>query len=188
MINYKVIKIKHIKDFKNDYIEDAEIAYKRFDFNYKKFLTSINSTRFYRYYNFFSLTVGSVLYAELFEKLKKQIRKLYPFKKNLWFESWINYQKQDEVLDWHDHPDCLFHGYLCIDPKKTETVFKTFKIDNEPGLLYIGPGNFKHKVNVLKPYNGYRITIAFNVIDHSTYCNMEDKYGNIDLNTGYIPI
>jgi hypothetical protein len=90
----------------------------------------------------------------------------------LWMESWMKYHIPDEVLDWHRH-DSKFtiHGYLSIDPKNTVTEFKTFSIENKPGNLYLGISgkDMMHRVVVKEPYEGYRITIAFDVIDHTPY-------------------
>jgi hypothetical protein len=187
MKNYTIKKLSYINKNKNHFIEYANIAHERYKMAYGNF-NNISSTWFYRYYNITCLTVGSKLYYKLFNDLQKIIRKHSKTKKRLWYQSWLNFHGQHEVLDWHDHRGCLFHGYISIDPKESETEFEGYKIKNETGKLYIGPGFLKHKVNVLKSFNDYRITIAFDVISEEEIKIMYEKHGKINVNTGFIPI
>ena len=93
---------------------------------------------------------------------------------------------QNEVLKRHNHPDCLFHGYISIDPKDTETEFEDYTITNETGNLYIGDAGVMHQVNVLYPFKGKRITIAFDVEDEHNF--KKNNYNPVDVNTGFIPV
>jgi hypothetical protein len=127
-------------------------------------------------------------YLDNKDKYSERDKKYSNTKKELWYQSWLNFHKVNEVLDWHNHPECLFHGYISIDPKETETEFESYKIKNEIGNVYIGNGQLKHKVNVLKPFEGYRITIAFDVISEDEINTIYKKYGKIDINTSFIPI
>jgi len=188
MKNYKIIHINLVKKFKKDFIRDALKAHERFNFAYGNFLKSINSTNFFRYYNFIALTTGSEKYFELFKIIKKELRNFYKLKKPLWMQCWLNVHNKSEVLNWHNHEDCLFHGFISIDPKNTETEFKDFKIKNETGKMYIGLAYKDHRVKVIKSFSGKRITVAFDVIDSLAYTKMEKKYGSNDINTGFIPI
>ena len=54
--------------------------------------------------------------------------------------------------------------------------------------MYLGLAYEHHKVNVLSPFKGQRITIAFDVVNADDFKAMENKYGPQDINTGYIPI
>ena len=126
--------------------------------------------------------VGCKMYHRLFMDLQKIMRQIANNNEPLWYQSWLNFHNQKEVLDWHNHSDCLFHGYISIDPKNTETEFKNFKIKNETGKIYIGPAGYLHRVNVLKPFTGKRITIAFDVISKLKRKNQ------IDINTGFMPL
>ena len=54
--------------------------------------------------------------------------------------------------------------------------------------MYIGSSYQKHKVNVLTPYEGTTITIAFDVFDEKDFKRLYQKIGKIDINTGFIPI
>ena len=80
----------------------------------------------------------------------------------MWFQSWLNFHKPDQVLDWHDH-NWPYHGYISIDPKGTRTVFKDYEVKNEIGNIYIGPGHRRHKVEVDEVYDGPRITLGFDI-------------------------
>jgi hypothetical protein len=185
MKDYIVKNFSYIEKNKEHFIRYANLAHERYKFAYGD---NKSSTWFYRYYNISTLTVGSKYYFKMFEDLQKLIRKISKTKKPLWYQSWLNYHKQNEVLNWHDHNNCLFHGYISIDPKETETEFENYKIKNKTGNVYIGPAYKKHKVNVLKSFEGYRITIAFDVISENEIKKMYKKDGEININLGFIPI
>ena len=188
--NYIIKNFPYIKENHNHFIEYANLAHQRFNFAYgnKTSFNQNSSTWFYRYYNITCLTFGSSLYYKLFSDLQNLFKEITNNKKPLWYQSWLNFHKPNEVLDWHNHYECLLHGYISIDPKESETEFEDYKIKNEIGNVYIGKPEKKHKVNVLKPYDGHRITIAFDVIDEDNVNSIYKKYGNIDINTGFIPI
>ena len=188
--NYIINNFSYIKENHHHFIEYANLAHERFNFAYgtKTNFNQKSSTWFYRYYNITCLTVGSNLYYKLFYDLQTLIRKIANHKKPLWYQSWLNFHKSNEVLNWHNHEDCLFHGFISIDPKNTETEFKDFKIKNETGKMYIGLAYKDHRVKVIKSFSGKRITVAFDVIDSLAYTKMEKKYGSNDINTGFIPI
>ena len=188
--NYIINNFSYIKENHHHFIEYANLAHERFNFAYgtKTNFNQKSSTWFYRYYNITSLTVGSNFYYKLFYDLQTLIRKIANHKKPLWYQSWINFHKSNEVLDWHNHKDCIFHGYISIDPKQTETQFENFKIKNEIGNVYIGKPEMLHRVNVLEPFDGNRITIAFDVVDENNINNVYKNFGKIDINTGFIPI
>jgi hypothetical protein len=78
-------------------------------------------------------------------------------------QCWLNYHHSNEVLDWHNHA-WDYHGYICIDPKKTRTVFREYEIVNQIGNIYIGPGNREHKVVVDEDYSSPRITLGFDIM------------------------
>ena len=188
--NYIIRNFSYIKENHNHFIEYANLAHQRFNFAYgnKTSFNQNSSTWFYRYYNITCLTFGSSLYYKLFSDLQSLIKEIAKNKKPLWYQSWLNFHKPNEVLDWHNHYECLLHGYISIDPKESETEFEDYKIKNEIGNIYIGKPEKKHKVNVLKPFDGHRITIAFDVVDENCINDIYKKYGNIDVNTGFIPI
>ena len=52
----------------------------------------------------------------------------------------------------------------------------------------MGPSENSHRVNILKPFDGHRITMAFDVISENNVKDMYHKHGKIDLNTGFIPV
>jgi len=141
-----------------------------------------SSTRGYTMYNLFQLTAGSLLFYNLYKDIKFVIfdyLKDKPELKYMWFSSWINYHTSSEVLDWHNHRQSVCHGYVSIDPKDTTTEFKKYSIKNEPGLIYIGPSDTLHRVNVDKQFEGNRITIGFDVFS-------DEKSSN--LLTGFFPL
>lgn len=117
----------------------------------------------YPKYNIFCLTATNKLMYELFNELKKHIRE-HIDDRPLWIQSWLNLHKNNEVLDWHNHL-WKWHGYISIDPKNTKTIFEEWEIENKIGQIYFGEGYIKHKVEVVEPYDGYRITLGFDVTD-----------------------
>jgi hypothetical protein len=188
MKDYIVKNFFYIKENQKHFIEYANIAHERYMFNYGKVFNQPSSTEFYRYYNITCLTFGSDLYFKMFCDLQKLIRKTLKTKKPLWYQCWLNFHKPEEVLGWHNHQGSILHGYISIDPKESETEFKKYTIKNKIGNVYMGKPENPHKVNVLKHYEGHRITIAFDVISEDNVKDMYKEYGKIDLNTGFIPI
>lgn len=182
--SYMLVNLPYIKKDLAHFKKYAHLAHKRFEHKYGKQST----TGLYNQYNSMSLLVGSAKYYKMFKDVFKIIRKYSNSKKPLWFQCWLNYHKENDLLKWHNHPDALFHGYISIDPKNTETVFKNYSIKNKIGNVYIGPSLNQHKVISKKPYKDKRITIAFDVIDEKTIKKLYKKYGEVDINTSFLPI
>ena len=179
LVNLPYIK-KNLKHFK----KYANLAYDRFKFSYGE----TSSTAFYKYYNCVSLLVGSIYYYKMFEDVFKIVRKYSNTKQPLWFQCWLNFHKKNDLLKWHNHEESLFHGYICIDPKNTETVFQNYTIKNQTGNVYIGPSYRYHKVVSKKDYKDERITIAFDIIDEKSIKKLYKKYGEVDINTSFLPL
>jgi len=133
----------------------------------------------FRYYNIFSLCAPSEVFAGLFLELKGLISIAMPRERIVYVQAWLNYQKKDEVLQWHTHEGFDFHGYICIEPRLTVTEFDGYTITNSPGLMYLGPCSIPHRVVNLKLYKEARITIGFDVVKPG------NKYTD---NLGFIPI
>jgi hypothetical protein len=123
---------------------------------------NMTSTYLYRTYNVFSLVGRSKHFYDLLKDLSEAIKITMPQQPYLWFQCWLNFHSQGGVLNWHNH-NSLLHGYVSIDPKNTKTIFENYEIHNSVGNIYIGPGNRKHKVEVLEPYQGHRVTLGFDV-------------------------
>lgn len=149
---------QNIIDNQELFIADCERAYSHF----KNAFPQGDSTWGYSMYNIFCITSPSPIFYNLFKELCGIIRKELNTDEPLWMQSWLNFHHTNEVLDWHGH-DWPYHGYICIDPKKTKTVFKDFEIENKVGLIYLGPGYKEHKVEVLEEYNTPRITLGFDI-------------------------
>jgi hypothetical protein len=136
---------------------------------YKKYQDEFNnddSTWNYYKYNIFALSSPSVLYYEIFLELVEFLLKYFNDGNRYWFQSWLNFHSKDDVLDWHNHK-WPYHGYICIDPKNSRTIFENYSIKNEIGNIYLGKGHRKHKVEVLEDYDDFRITIGFDICDES---------------------
>ena len=182
--DYMLFNLPYINKNINHFKKYAYLAHDRFKFNHGK----ISSTKAYRYYNCICLLAGSKHYYNMFKDIFKNIRKFSKTKKPLWFQCWLNFHEKDELLDWHNHSESLFHGYVSIDPKNTQTVFEKYTIVNKIGNVYIGSSNKYHKVICKNDYKDKRITIAFDVVDENTINKLYKKYGEVDINTSFLPI
>lgn len=172
MNDYILYQSQFIIDNQQDIILDLEIAHRLF----KEMYPDRDSTWSYNMYNIFSLTSCSTNFYQIYKELRTLIRGQLGDTRPLWFQAWLNYHKPDEVLDWHDH-DFEYHGYISIEPKKTNTVFENYSIENKVGQIYFAPGYRKHKVEVLEPFDGERITIGFDVqtISESPYVKYTER-------------
>ena len=182
---YRLYHSPYIVSYQKEIIESCEHAYK----NYNTFFKYNNkgTTWDYKTYNIFSLAVNSVHFYVIYQQIVAAVREFVGDDRPLWMESWMNHHRPDEVLDWHDHHSMYTaHGYISIDPKNTVTEFNTFSIENKPGNLYLGiPGRgMEHRVVVREPYEGYRITLAFNIL--GIVGSQHHDYES--LNLSYIPI
>lgn len=177
-MKYGLKDLKFIQDDFVGFLNDCEDAKARFDMMFPE----ASSTWTYDRYNIFSLTSGSQRFYKLYNEIKKLCRVFLKTDEPLWIQSWLNYHKMDEVLDWHDHGGCSAHGYVSINPMKTKTVFETFEIDNKVGRLYIGNPYINHKVEVLEDFNMPRVTIAFDISKE------KDLKNNNSTNLSLIPI
>lgn len=182
--NYHVYSLPWVIENQQDLIRQAEVGQQRFDYNFP----NKSSTKMYRYYNFFSLTTGSISYYRLFSDIRNLVRNYTGSQDPLWIQSWINYHSADQVLDWHVHTDSTYHGYVSIDPKITRTVFTNYEIHNNPGQVYIGESYVPHCVLVDQPYLDRRITLGFDIFTKEDIDRMCRNYGSADINIGMIPI
>lgn len=167
--NYKLYDISNSLTIHLPQIKyDSQTAYTNyinlFKFN-PAFTPPGKLTGGYKFYNIFSLTAGSSAFYNVYKSIKNAIHDyLNGDFEGRYIDAWINFHKQDEVLNWHNHAtNYVCHGYLSIDPKDTITEFENYQIINKPGYIYIGPSGNSHRVVVNTPYSDRRITIGFNV-------------------------
>jgi len=172
--NYQIYSSQYIINNHRAAFYEGKHAHARFK---NRFPNKESSTWSYEDYNIFSLAAGSVFFYNVYKDLIFVIKNHIKPNEPIWFESWLNFHKETEVLEWHDHA-YSYHGYISIDPKNTNTEFENYSIENKIGNIYIGPGRRKHRVIVNEPYDGIRITLGFNIIMGST----------TQYNIGFIPI
>ena len=140
---------------------------------FKSLFNNASSTLSYKYYNIFSISAGDPHYYTIFQQVVAAVRDRIGDNRPLWMEAWLNYHKENEVLDWHEHSEeYILHGYVSLDPKHTATEFKSFTVDNKVGNIYVGKTGpeYSHAVKILQPYNGYRITLAFDIKECGPEC------------------
>ena len=181
-MDYELHELNFIKDDYDNFITDCFDAKKRFD----SIFPEQSSTWTFGRYNIFNLTMGSKRFYKLYHEIKNIARNYLKTDEPLWIQSWLNFHKMHEVLEWHDHKNCSAHGYVSINPMKTKTIFEDYVIDNEIGKLYIGKPHLKHKVVNMGAYEDTRITIAFDIADINDYEETNKDWENINI--GYIPI
>ena len=168
-LTHKIYKLNYIVNNHENFLVECKKAYNHF---VKTFNTK-DSTWHYTKYNVFCLTSTSLLFYNLFKELNSIIRDYVQTDQPLWLQSWLNYHNLNIVenkLKLHSHQG-HYHGYICIDPKDTNTIFKNgLSIKNNIGQIYLGPGRqsdptrgYDHRVVVNSPYEGPRITLGFDV-------------------------
>jgi len=150
-----------IIDNHEQFVSDCYAIHDKF----KSLYPNSDSTWTYDKYNVFALSSPMPLWWDLYNELSKKVRSYLDTQDPLWMQSWINFHKSNEVLDWHDH-GWPYHGYVSINPCDTTTLFKGYKIKNSVGKIYIGPGNRQHKVRVDNDFDDIRITLGFDVTDN----------------------
>lgn len=159
-VDWQVYESNLIIDNHKQFVNDCYLIHDKF----KKHYPNKDSTWAYRMYNVFALSSPMPLWYSLYYELSKTIRNHIDTLEPLWMQSWLNFHKEDEVLDWHNHKR-PYHGYINIDPQNTTTDFKDYQIKNNIGDIYIGPGNKQHKVIVNEDFKSTRITLGFDVTD-----------------------
>jgi hypothetical protein len=139
-----------------------------------------DSTWGYYKYNIFALTAPSSAFYQIYKELRNLVRGQLGDDRPLWFQAWINYHQQSELLKWHGH-EFDYHGYIAIDPKNTKTVFEDYEIINKPGQIYFGPGYREHMVEAITPFQGVRTTIGFDIFTPETINTISRPHTNMSL-------
>jgi hypothetical protein len=181
---YQLFEAQYIKDNFDEILKESDLIQKRFKY---KFSNHSSTTWAYKWYNIQYFTVGLIHYYNIIKSLEKNIRSFVGHNNPLWYQCWINFHEQHELLDWHEHQNILCHGYISIDPKISFTMFEDYTITNTIGQLYLGSINKKHKVEA-SPFLGQRITLAFDVVDMNAVQSIYETYGETDTNLGYVKI
>jgi len=174
-MDYKLWDIEFIEANKDTFVEQCHMFHKAI----QESVDDEDTTRAYRKYNIFQVAGGSYGFYILYKTVIQNIREYVGDDRPLWMSGWLNFHDPSEVLDWHSHYGSLCHGYLSIDPKNTTTKFEGYDIENKVGRMYLGPSYREHKVVVNEPYEGYRITLGFDVSDGTD----EDGDGHLLINT-----
>lgn len=184
MNDYILCQSEYIQNNIQNIIFHTQLAHQTFE----KMFPNTDSTWSYARYNIFSLAGPSSVFYNVFKELQSVITQQLGTENQLWIQSWVNYMSYEELdrLDWHSH---VFdhHGYISIDPKNTYTDFKEYKITNQPGQIYFGPGYRPHKVVAVEAYEGNRITLGFDVV--ATYNTHVVKTTHLPWdNLSFIPL
>ena len=141
------------------------------------FLKGDDPTWTYHKYNLFGLTSPTQVFYNLYNELRGFVYDYAGVSQNLWMQSWVNYHTPDQLLKRHNHAYPI-HGYICVNPHLTKTVFDDYEIENRIGDVYIGPGGRHHEVQLIEPFYTPRITIGFDITNNPS---------KADANLGLIP-
>lgn len=158
------------------FVTDSYLIHDKFKQKY----ADTDSTSWHFSYNVFALASPMPLWYDLYSDLSYVIRGYLDTRKPLWIQSWLNFHKADEVLDWHTH-EWPYHGYVSINPCESTTVFEGYKIKNKIGNIYIGPGERAHKVRVDEEFDSTRITLGFDVSDEPSSIPSTSHWGILPL-------
>jgi hypothetical protein len=182
-----IFDIPYIRDNQTEIISHCEHAFHRIkecisawkDIPYDS-ITGRDVTMYYGLYSIYSIAAPSEHFYNIYLALTECVNLYFETysitkPKQVWIQSWLNNHKNSEVLEKHKHGFDL-HGYISIDPRDTETVFfdgedhnkELYKVTNNPGKLYLGPGDRPHYVNNLTNWSGQRFTLGFDVIQSPT--------------------
>ena len=188
--NYQLYQLPLLEVYHQQLLHDTDTVYQRF---IKEFGDK-SSTFSYGSYNVFALAHGIVTYHTLCKNIQTIIKQYMQTDEPLWFRAWLNYHTPDQLLDWHNHDNCVAHGFVSIDPKQSITEFKEYNvkdsigysIKNSIGKLYIGPGSNYHRVVNNTTFTTPRITIAFDVynynnIRHALQVENADTYAKTSI-------
>ena len=181
-LDYMVFKSDWVVNNQLKFIRDSLLAHERFNSAFKH--NNLGSTWNYKFYNIFSLTAYSEYFYGLYSQISHIARVKVADNRPLWIQAWLNFHQPDEVLKWHNHAQCIYHGYISIDPKNTSTRFDDYTIKNETGKIYIGPSYRNHEVVIHEPFDTPRITLAFDISDD----NNKKFSSTTDINLSIIPI
>ena len=171
-MDYKIYHLNYVKKNHSLLVNECLLASKFIETT----LNTDDTTWAYLHYNLFSITTASTLFYNLLKETKNLIKDFIKNDNPIWIQAWLNYHNSSEVEDKlksHGH-ETRYHGYICIDPQHTHTIFKKgFHVENTPGLVYMGPGSnsnekddtYNHYVKTITPTDKPRITIGFNFSD-----------------------
>ena len=163
MKKYTLYQSDYIIENQDEIIKDLNTAHANFKNAFPSQDSSLTATsQGYRLYNIFAITSPSPHFYQIYSELRNLIREHFPTEK-IWFQSWLNFHDENEVLGWHNH-NWDYHGYISIDPQDTNTVFEGYTIENKVGQIYLGPGGINHKVENISPFVGKRLTIGFDLL------------------------
>jgi len=176
MTDYTLYQSEFIANNQDLIFEDINRAHNLF----REVFPNQDSTWTYHKYNIFALTAPSTAFYQIYTELRNLVRSQLGNDRPLWFQAWINYHQQSELLNWHGH-DFDYHGYIAIDPKNTKTVFEGYEIVNKPGQIYFGPGWREHKVEAISPFQGVRTTIGFDIFTTPDDNHVSHPYTNLSL-------
>lgn len=174
------------------------------DFDYTG-SNSTQTTKLFAQYNFLMYLLPGIheLYFTISNVFRACLKDHYGSTKNnkFFIQSWMNYYKKGEFIDWHSHsPKDVggWHGFLCLDtepdsytsyrwPKDPKRKNLIIDVPSKNGSIIIGRSNGdEHKSSVWEFENKSRITIAFDIDPLDAYIT-PNWTTNFDNNNFLLP-
>ena len=142
------------------------------------------STYYHREYNLFTFPCTELhkLYTNLCNCFDGVLEKKYYY-----IRCWVNLFDKNKNIDWHKHWDSCdntYHGYYCVNTEginESYTEYKvpnyndTYKIISKNGLCVLGKSDGDEHRSSVWLNDGYRVTIAFDIIPAETI-RISDKF------------
>lgn len=175
-LNYQLYHLPVVEAYHQQFLYDSGKVHQRFISEFG----NISSTFSYDSYNVFALAHGLATYHTLCKNIRFVIKQYMQTDEPLWFRAWLNYHTSDQLLKWHNHFNCVTHGFVYIEPKDSVTEFRNYSVNNNIGKLYIGPGGKEHRVVCNTSFSTPRITVAFDVYN---YANTQEAVRNESADT-----
>tara|TARA_R100001015_G_C4601892_1_gene156851 strand:+ start:357 stop:980 length:624 start_codon:yes stop_codon:yes gene_type:complete len=146
-------------------------------------------------YNLFSFPCTEL--QKLYKNICYSVNKVIDFNEHYYLRCWVNLFEKEKNIDWHSHWEPEFktyHGFYCVNTEgenKSYTDYKIpgkdlLRIESKNGLCVFGKSDGDQHKSSEWFNEGYRVTIAFDVIP----VNVLRKYENFTHKFlhNYIPV
>jgi hypothetical protein len=152
---------------------------------------------YHDHYNLFSFPCAQL--SELYMNMAKSFGEiLRPGK--YYIRSWVNLFDKGKNIDWHSHWNAkykTYHGFYCVNTEGEHESYTEYavpaligeqicRIKSTDGLCVIGKSETdQHRSSEWLNDNGYRVTIAFDIIPLEAL-RPEERFTHIDINREFL--
>jgi hypothetical protein len=155
------------------------------------------TTVYHDRYNLFSFPCEQL--SELYMNMARSFGEiLRPGK--YYIRSWVNLFDKGKNIDWHSHWNAkykTYHGFYCVNTEGEHESYTDYavpaligeqicRIKSTDGLCVIGKSESdQHRSSEWLNDNGYRVTIAFDIIPLEAL-RPEERFTHIDINKEFL--